>query len=206
MPVTANETGLTGSVTQCLLQAKLGESDAQLQLWDRYLCRLLGLARNRLRGLSDPMTEPDDLVSIVFHDFLLGISQNRFQKIDDRHDLWQVLVMLTNRRSIDRRRQASAYKRRIARPGDQSGWDEVRLDPISSLVGREPTPAEAVLLADEIRQRFESLSDERLVAIAKAKLQGRSNQEISELLGCSTRSVERKLSLIRRKWTAEELD
>lgn len=193
-----NET--PGSVTQCLNNLRRGESDAQQLLWDRFLDRLLGLARNRLRGLQDPMTEPDDLASIVFYDFLLGIKKNSFNKVDDRHDLWQVLVMLTNRRAIDRRRKARAKKRDFVSNHVIRSNSKQPLDTIDTIISRDPRPEEAVILADEIRLRLDSLCDERLVAIAKGKLAGKSHEEIAANLDCSTRSVERKLVIIRRKW------
>jgi DNA-directed RNA polymerase specialized sigma24 family protein len=41
------------------------------------------------------------------------------------------------------------------------------------------------------------------VALATAKLEGYTNDEIAEQLGCSQRTVERRLHLIRKKWEQE---
>ncbi len=45
-----------------------------------------------------------------------------------------------------------------------------------------------------------ALSDDTLRRVATWKLEGYSNEEIAEKLGCSLRSVERKLALIRQQW------
>ena len=49
-----------------------------------------------------------------------------------------------------------------------------------------------------------ALSDDTQRHIATWKLEGYSNEEIAKKLGCSLRSVERKLALIRQKWTESD--
>jgi RNA polymerase sigma factor (sigma-70 family) len=140
------------------------------------------------------------MACIVFHEFLRGVEKRTFQKIDDRHDLWQVLVMLTNRRSIDQRRQSRALKRSTPPQSPRTVSQEKQAETIAAIASRDPTPEEAALLSDEIKQRLASVGDQRLADIAMAKLQGLTHQEIADQLGCSTRSIERKLAIIRRKW------
>ncbi len=192
-----------GSVTECLDRAKQGESYAQYQLWERYLHRLLTLARDRLRGRCDQMTEPDDVAQIVFNDFLRGIERGRFQQMDSRDDLWQVLVMLTRRKSVNARRRGSAKKRNpnlACASGNGVGADAGVEHWLDSLISKDPTPLEAVLLTEEVECRISVLENEKLQHIAIAKMRGFNNQDIAIQLGCSLRSVERKLSIIRRKW------
>ena len=47
-------------------------------------------------------------------------------------------------------------------------------------------------------ERLDSLGDDTLKAVALWKLEGYSNEEIAAKLRCVTRSVERKLNVIRR--------
>ena len=47
------------------------------------------------------------------------------------------------------------------------------------------------------------LADADLRALAIAKMEGYTNQEIAERLDCSLRTVERRLHLIRKKWGRE---
>ena len=71
-------------------------------------------------------------------------------------------------------------------------------------MGREPTPALAAQVAEECRRLLDGLEDAVLRAVAVAKMEGYSNAEIAERLGCSVASVERKLKRIRETWVQEE--
>jgi DNA-directed RNA polymerase specialized sigma24 family protein len=51
---------------------------------------------------------------------------------------------------------------------------------------------------------FDRLVDPNLKSLAAAKLEGYTNGEIAERLGCSLRTVERRLHLIRKKWQQGE--
>ena len=47
---------------------------------------------------------------------------------------------------------------------------------------------------------LEGLGDRELQALAVAKMEGRTNEEIAREMDCSIRTVERQLRLIRKKW------
>jgi DNA-directed RNA polymerase specialized sigma24 family protein len=63
----------------------------------------------------------------------------------------------------------------------------------------ERTPLEQALLADCYRHYVEALP-ERLRAFAEAYLAGSTNKETAAALGCSERTVERKVALILERW------
>ncbi len=73
-------------------------------------------------------------------------------------------------------------------------------------MGTEPDPAFAAQLADEFQILLGRLSDDRLREIALLKLEGHTHEEISARLACSIRSVNRRLTLIRRTWEAVAQD
>lgn len=58
-------------------------------------------------------------------------------------------------------------------------------------------------VADECRKLLEHL-DPDLQALALAKMNGDTNDEIAEQLTCSVRTVERRLHLIRQTWEEEQ--
>src|SRR5271157_207499 len=68
------------------------------------------------------------------------------------------------------------------------------------IIGSEPSPEFAAMVAEEYHRRLEGLGDETLRRIAELKLACHSNEEIRQQLGCSLRSVTLKLELIRKKW------
>ncbi len=191
-----------GSVTECIYRAQQGESLAQHQLWERYLQRLLGIARNRLRGVADAVIDADDVVIKAFHEFLAGVERGQFSKLENRQDLWQILIMLIGRKTIDEKRRANTSKRGAhlrAMEVVEFGHESL----IQEFASSDPSPAQAVELSEQFELRLTQLGDEKLRRIALCKMSGFGNQEIARQLGCSLRSIERKLALIRGKWLSE---
>src|SRR5262249_33841402 len=68
------------------------------------------------------------------------------------------------------------------------------------LIGKEPDPQAAVQAAEECQEILDRFSDTILRAIALWKMEGFTTEEIASKLDCTTRTVERKLQLIRRLW------
>ena len=64
------------------------------------------------------------------------------------------------------------------------------------------TAADAIF--EDAVQRKRSIPRESLEKIVLMKLEGFTNEEIAEQLGCVTRTVERKLERIREKWNRAE--
>jgi RNA polymerase sigma-70 factor (ECF subfamily) len=78
-----------------------------------------------------------------------------------------------------------------------AGISIVKLSPWLQVAGREPTPDEAVVLAETVEELLAGLSgDER--AIVELSLQGYSAQEISQEVGRAERSVRRIREQVRK--------
>ena len=67
-------------------------------------------------------------------------------------------------------------------------------------MGREPTPEFAAQVAEEYEQLLEQLEDDSLREIAVMRLENYSVAEIGQQLGCSLRTVKRRLAIIRERW------
>ena len=65
-----------------------------------------------------------------------------------------------------------------------------------------PSPGFAAQVAEECRRLLELLDDSQR-AVALWKVEGFTNEEIAERLGCVPRTVERKLGMIRKHWARE---
>ena len=85
----------------------------------------------------------------------------------------------------------------LADPADPDGVG------LEQVLGREPTPAFAAQLAEEFERLLAGLGDPTLRAVAVARLDGFTVEEIASRLGCAPRTVERKLQVIRSLWSAE---
>jgi RNA polymerase sigma factor (sigma-70 family) len=184
-------------ITQWIMALKEGKPDAAQRLWQHYFRRLVGLARLRLHDLPRGAGDEEDVALSAFDSFYRGVLSGRFPRLDDRHDLWRVLVRITVLKALDLR----AHEGRATRGGGRlRSLSELTDDEIISLCGDGPGPEMAAQLAEEFRRRIETLADPTLRAVAIAKLEGYTNDEIGEQLGCSTPTVERKLQRIRNLW------
>lgn len=197
----------TSSVTTWIARVKAGESAAAQRIWQRYLSRLIKVAHSHLAGSPQQVADSDDVVVVAFERFLRHAQQGRFPRLDDRHDLWKVLLTVTEHVAIDQRRTMSAAKRgwfvtwSLWRP-DGAGSDS---DSDWQPTAPEPTPEFAVAAAEQCRHLLSLLdNDERRIAIAK--VHGFDNREIAQQEGLGLRSVERKLQIIRRIWLNELRD
>jgi DNA-directed RNA polymerase specialized sigma24 family protein len=185
------------SVTLWLEQLQAGDAAAAQQLWQRYVERLIRLAGRKLGDLPRRVEDEEDVVLSAFHDFLRGVEEGRFTQLDDREDLWQVLVMLTERKAIGGGQVrgesvlAADFPLSSAAPG------------IGQLPGCDPTPQFAAQVQEEFSRLYRLLEDDTLRQIARGKLEGYTNAELAARLGLSLRAVERKLQLIRRQWSQE---
>jgi DNA-directed RNA polymerase specialized sigma24 family protein len=125
--------------------------------------------------------------------------------LDDRYDVWQVLVVVTERVALDQRRKLLAAKRgglvtRSLSAGRPSADDsESQWQPKSP----EPTPEFAAAATEQCRRLLDLLNDDLLRRIALAKVHGLTNDEIAAQEGLSLRGVERKLNIIRKVWIHE---
>jgi DNA-directed RNA polymerase specialized sigma24 family protein len=189
-----------GSVTRWISGLKAGDPEAAEVLCGRYLETLARLARARLRGSSRATEDEEDVALSAFDSFLAGAARGRFPRLDDRHDLWRILVTIATRKAFD---QAQRQRRQKRGGGLVNGAADLGDDPIERLVAAEPTPEFAALVAEECRRRLDGLRDETLRRIALLKMEGYLHEEIAERLGLGLRSVVRKLDLIRKAWSEE---
>src|SRR5262249_37474073 len=146
------------------------EAAAAEELWQRYFARLVGLARARLRGQPRAAADEEDVALSAFDSFCRGAEQGRFPRLEDRDDLWQLLVLLTARKAW----RLIAHERRQRRGGGEvqhaSALEEGEEEGLAGVIGREPTPEFAAQVADECRRLLDGLGDAQLRAVALAKL------------------------------------
>src|SRR5258708_5465897 len=102
-----------GSVTRWLDRLKAGDPVAAQSLWERYFRRLVGLARKRLRNDRPRVADEEDVALSAFDNLCRGAKQGRFPRLDDRDDLWRVLVALTVRKASKVVRDEGRQKRGI---------------------------------------------------------------------------------------------
>jgi DNA-directed RNA polymerase specialized sigma24 family protein len=204
---TASRLGLRensgNSVTQWIWALKQGDQGAAQGLWEAYFCRLVGLARARLRDAPRRVADEEDVALNAFDSFCRGAQAGRFPRLDDRHDLWQILGLITVRKAMNLRNYEARRSRGMGRI---QSLTDLTPDGLETIGGGEPTPELAAQLAEEFQRLIEQLGDTTLQSVATLKLEGYTNVEIAARLGCVISTVERKLARIRGKWAGEMRD
>ena len=200
------------SISQWLQQLQTGEEEAARQLWNRYFQQLVTAARRRLATFPRRISDEEDVALSAFHSFCRRAAEGRFPDLHDRHDLWNLLFTITERkamRSIEHQRRqrrgggAVRGMSALGSPQDQDGgpqWEAVPLHPGQV----EPTPEFAAEIADQVSFLLNQLPDDTLREVAILKMEGWTVDEVAAKVGISSRSVKRKLQLIRTLWSDEE--
>ena len=187
-----------GTVTLWLERLKSGDrSEAVNRLWEGYFCRMVGLARRHLGGRTRGGTDGEDVALSAFDSFVRAAEAGRFPRLEDRDDLWQVLLVITARKVADVHQAEGRQKRgggQIVQSLAGAGSTEI------AIASAEPDPAEATMLAEQAERLLDLLPDAKLRQIAVWKLEGYANHEIAQRLGRSEPTVERKLRRIREAW------
>jgi DNA-directed RNA polymerase specialized sigma24 family protein len=197
------------SVTHWLDLLKQGERAAAGPLWERYFHLLVVRARAALGTAPRRAVDEEDVALSAFDSFCRGAAQGRFPRLDDRDDLWRLLLVLTARKAIhqvrdERRARRGGGKVRTEADllGNAAADGEAAL---AQVMGAEPTPELAAQVAEACRRLLAQLGDEGLRAIAVWQMEGFTVKEIAAKLDVAPRTVARKLAQIRDMWSAERL-
>jgi DNA-directed RNA polymerase specialized sigma24 family protein len=191
------------SVSRWLEGLRAGDDADIGRLWERYFEKLVALARARLPARGRREFDEEDVALSAFHSFCERAARGGFPRLADRDDLWRVLSVITARKAVGRLRHQGRLKRGGGRLLGESAFgraDGPDSHGMAEVFRREPTPAEAAEFADEYARLFARLDNPTLQQVARRRLEGQSAEEIGAALGVSTRTVDRKLQVIRALW------
>lgn len=189
---------MADDVTDWLARWRAGDQQAAAELLRRYTNRLIGLARSRLPAKLATRVDPEDVVQSVYRSFFAGVSEDRY---DLRHggDLWRLLVTITLRKVYFQVRHHGAGKRAVNLDLGYSSEDSLLgLQP--DLLAREPSPVEALALAEQLEQLFARLTPLQR-RIVELRLQGHNLDEIAAQVERTERTVRRVLDEAK-EWLA----
>jgi DNA-directed RNA polymerase specialized sigma24 family protein len=196
------------SISQLIAALKAGDDEAVAQIWERYFLRLVELACLRLRSFPRRAADEEDVVAAALESFFQRARAGHFPDLHDRDGLWRLLVSITERKVSNLRRNEGRQKRGGGKVRGDSAFPR---DDMShgkavarSLVDGAPSPELAAVFTDEVRRLLNLLGDDTLRDVATFKLEGYTNKEIAEKMGCSLANIERRLRLIRRTWSNDQ--
>src|SRR4051812_32498393 len=102
-----------GSVTRWIGELKAGDQAGIHQLWQRYFEGLVRLARRRLEaaGRGSASKDEEDAALSAFHSLCHGAARGQFDRLEDRDDLWRLMVVITVRKALDQVQRHRRLKR-----------------------------------------------------------------------------------------------
>jgi DNA-directed RNA polymerase specialized sigma24 family protein len=189
-------------ITAWVARLKAGDPAAAQPLWEAYFHRLVSVARQRLLGYLRAPADEESVALSAFDSFCRAAKESRFPRLEDRDDVWQLLVLLTARKAAHLRRREGRKKRGGGTVQHLSALPDGGAEPAKTS-SPEPTPEFAAYFAEEVRNRLDELRNDDLRAVALAKLDGYTNAENAARLGVVERTVERRLRIIRQLWSED---
>lgn len=180
---------------------RAGDQQAAAELFRRYVDRLVALARSRLSRKAAQHVDPEDVVQSVYRSFFAEAREGRYD-LKRGGDLWRLLVTITLHKLQKQVGRFNTQKRDIDQERDL-GDDNAVLE--NHLAAPEPSPLEALALADQMEQVMRRLEpvERRMFEL---RLQGHTIDEIAAAIGCGERTVRRALTEIKQRlqdWYAE---
>jgi RNA polymerase sigma factor (sigma-70 family) len=178
------------AITILIEGVKTGDEEAIQRIWKQYYEKLIHLARDKVAASPAYFADEDDVVQSALVSFINRAQKGQFPRLDDRDSLWKLLITITLNKV---RALARKEGRRI----------EILQREQENFLKGEPSVEVAVEMADQIERLMSLLEDPMLREVAVAKLEGATNKEVSQRIGKSIPTVERKLRLVRTLWAAE---
>ncbi|MBT4012764.1 MAG: hypothetical protein HN617_15435 [Planctomycetaceae bacterium] len=197
---------LPSSITRWIHALRGGDEIAAHSIWNQYIKQLSIVARNYLKTAPQRMADEEDVVVKAFNSFFKGVKDDRFERLNSREDLWQILIMLTSRHAISQAIAENCKKRGGGNVHNESALSGAGLDnfptAISAFSGESPTPEFVVTMLQQCQYLLDSLPNALLRDIALLRFEGFACAEIAKRINRSERTVQRKLASIRRQWTS----
>jgi RNA polymerase sigma-70 factor (ECF subfamily) len=179
---------------QLIKRLEAGDPEAAAVVHDRYVRRLIGLARRQLDPRFQARVDQSDIAQSVFRTFFRRQAERPFD-LGSEDALWALLAEITMRKCGRWNEHFHARKRSVEREVATS----TDLDgPAGPTAGGEPSPEDAAMLRDTVEQLLAGL-DPRSQRVCELRLQGYEIREIAEQLDCTQVTVQRKLKLIKER-------
>jgi DNA-directed RNA polymerase specialized sigma24 family protein len=190
-------------VTLWLRQLEHGDHLAAETLYEQFFNRLQQMARMRIPAT---ISSEYDLAANAFHSVFLNVRKQKYG-LNDGGDFWRLLLAVARTKDCQMHGDELRDKRNVGRMVGNSVFLQTSTetsegvpDNLEALAGREPTPELAGEVSETCESLFAPLPDESSRKIAQLNLENHTANEIAAKLGCTRRTVQRKLLVIRRTW------
>jgi RNA polymerase sigma-70 factor (ECF subfamily) len=193
------------SFADMLARCRLGEEDANRVLFERVAHRLIGLARNHLRGQIRQKVDPEDVVQSVFKSFFGDLRDGEFE-LKTWDNLWSLLVVITLRKCGRRVKHFLGPWHDVRREVAKAPTADESMASCVALAS-DPTPSEAIVLSEMVEKTLRPLKP-RERTIFELHLQGCAIEDICAQVRRSEYTVRDVLKRIEKdlKRQCDDLD
>lgn len=196
MTQSSQNESMDGGVLSLVARWRGGDQQAAEKLFGLYAGRLIALAQGRLSNRLAGRVDAEDVVQSAYRSFFSGARADRFS-LQHGGGLWRLLVAITLHKLSDQVDRHTAERRTVDAERHFAGEDSlVALG--ARLAVRNPSPVDAIALADELEQVMRSLEPQPR-RILELRLQGHDLAEIATQVACSERTVIRVLKRIKEQ-------
>lgn len=172
-----------------------GDEEAAAEIFDRYVHRVLALARTRLSPQFQRRIDPEDVTQSACNSFFRRVRSDELV-IRRSGDLWRLLAAITINKVREQVRYQKAKKRdpdnEESWAGSKHPWSSVKPDSVL----QPPQADDAVALIEVVESVISKLKprDQRILSM---RLQGMGVADISSEVECAERTVRRVLVSVR---------
>jgi DNA-directed RNA polymerase specialized sigma24 family protein len=117
-----------------------------------------------------------------------------------------LLIVITKQKVVDHIRRETAQCRGGGRVISETDLQVAVEEPgqtLAAAIADEPTPEFVAMFEEQTQRLLGQLRDDQLRRVALLRIEGYAIEEIAAMIGISSRSIERKLQLIRRAWSRQ---
>lgn len=181
------------------IQGKRDEEATEL-LWNAYYQRITKAARGYIGAMPKRVADEEDVALSALNSFFKAAENGRLEKMQDRDDLWRLLLTFTARKANRHKERAMAKKRGGGLAQGESGFVHAK-EAEPHQLSEIPDQAFVGDLVAECNELISTLPDETLKTIATMRLKAYKVEEIADELGVVGSTIKRKLKRIREIWS-----
>lgn len=189
-----------GSVSGWIAKMREGDASAIGNLVARYFGKLAQFADNKLRRGIRVTDDGEDIAISVLQTITCNTAKGRFPNLQDRDDLWFLMIVIAQHVVIDRQRTELRREKMIAPTHTMTDLLEKYNVNLAQFLSQDDSQARLLEILDCWEELLKTLPDDRNRDVARLKIQGYSNREIGNLLEMVPRTVDRKVKLIAQRW------
>lgn len=178
------------------------------RIWQEFYPRLVGLARAKLGGLPKRVYDEEDVALSAMKSYFRARDQGRLTSVDGRDELWRLLALITTRKVIAVYRKRAAKTKSDGKIAGESafinanqGTNQIGIAGVADLT-LLPECTEQIMT--ECEDLLKMLPDDKHRRTAVMRLEGYSNQEISDELQCSLARTKQRFQRVREIWADQK--